>query len=121
MEPRLQIEMQQIIVSALKNNLVAAMEELRKICEDEKFQPLTYNHYFTDNIQKDRLQDVREDIKKAIHDNNTGQNHSDLKQELKNVITGHLNEVDMRKQACKEAQSALNAYYKVEGPFSPKS
>jgi hypothetical protein len=120
MEPGVQDELKQIILSILKNNIAAAMEELRKICEDEKFQPLTYNHYFTDNIQKDRLQDVREYIEKARLDNNPGQDQSCLKQKLKNVITDHLAEVDMRKQACKEAQSALNAYYKVDGPSLPK-
>ncbi|QKX57599.1 uncharacterized protein TRUGW13939_04717 [Talaromyces rugulosus] len=109
MEPRVQDEVKQIILSILKNNIAAAMEELRKICEDEKFQPLTYNHYFTDNIQKDRLQDVREYIEKARLDDNPCQDQSNLKQKL----TGHVAEVDMRKQACKEAQSALNAYYNV--------
>lgn len=113
MEPRLQDNVQQIIFSTLKINIHAALEELEKICEDEKLQPLTYNHYFTDNIQKDRLQDVREDIKKVVHDNDEDEDYSSLKQDLNNVITGHLTEVDMRIQACKEAKSALDAYYKV--------
>lgn len=113
MEPRLQDEVQQIIFSTLKTNLHAALEELGKIWEDETLQPLTYNHYFTDNIQKDRLQDVRDEIKKAIEDNEKVEDYSSLKQGLKNVIRGHLTEVDMQKQACKEARSALDAYYKV--------
>ena len=29
-----------------------AREELRKITADEKLQPITYNHYYTDNIQQ---------------------------------------------------------------------
>lgn len=84
-----------------------------KFCEDERVQPITYNHYFTDNIQKDRLQDLREQIGNAIDANNGTQLYEELKYDLERVMESHLTEVDMRKQACKEAKSALNAYYKV--------
>jgi hypothetical protein len=31
-------------------NRLAAEEELEKLCRDEKQQPITYNHYYTDKF-----------------------------------------------------------------------
>ncbi|KAI1411202.1 putative dynamin GTPase [Hypoxylon sp. FL1857] len=39
-----------------------AMEELSKLIDDEKKQPITYNHYYTDNIQTSRNEDSRDRI-----------------------------------------------------------
>lgn len=121
MENRLQDGMQQIIVSTLKKNLGSAMEELEKICEDEKFQPLTYNHYFTDSIQKDRLDEVQRVIETAIDEDCIVENPQrdpwpKLKLKPEGIVIKRLTEVDMREQACKEAKSSLDAYYKVSTP-----
>jgi hypothetical protein len=113
MEDRLHDGVKQILVSTLKENLDAAKEELEKICEDEKLQPITYNHYFTNSIQKNRLQDLRKDIEKGFDDNLKLKSYESSKHELNDILNDSLVEVDMRKQACKEAKSALNAYYKV--------
>jgi hypothetical protein len=47
-------EIPNIINSILDKNFRAAQEELQKICDDEKIQPITHNHYYTDTIQKAR-------------------------------------------------------------------
>jgi hypothetical protein len=43
-----------VIEEALTRRVNAAKEELRKILEDEKCPPLTFNHYYTLTIQKAR-------------------------------------------------------------------
>jgi hypothetical protein len=43
-----------IITASLQRSKQNAEEELKKLCQDEKQQPLTYNHYYTNNVQKSR-------------------------------------------------------------------
>ena len=50
-----------VIEEALTRRVNAAKEELRKIFEDEKCPPLTFNHYYTLTIQKARLSKRRRD------------------------------------------------------------
>ncbi len=35
---------------SLQESKEAAEEELSRLCEDEKQQPITYNHYYSDNV-----------------------------------------------------------------------
>jgi hypothetical protein len=69
-----------------------ATEELRKLWQDEQHHPVTYNHYFTDNIQEYREQ---MDMDRFL---------AGLQQRV---------QVNMTEQACAEALSGLRAYYKV--------
>lgn len=50
-----------VIEEALTRRVNAAKEELRKILEDEKCPPLTFNHYYTLTIQKARLSKRKRD------------------------------------------------------------
>ena len=54
-------------LSLLKNKL-AAEEELSRLCEDEKQQPITYNHYYSDNVQKARQDSTRSLIKRTMNE-----------------------------------------------------
>ena len=59
------IGLQHIVDLTLQENLGAALEELKKLCDD-KMQPITYNHYFTDNIQKAKLKAMKDEIKASL-------------------------------------------------------
>jgi hypothetical protein len=107
--------------SSLLESKVAANEELEKLYKDEELQqPITYNHYYTDNVQKSRRDSTCKLLRKAmddarIHDwngkfhfsNNTIDEEKLLTSLQKRVV------VDMDDQACSEALAGLQAYYKV--------
>ncbi|WEW55157.1 hypothetical protein PRK78_000586 [Emydomyces testavorans] len=105
-----------IVQSALRENLAAALGELEKICQDEKVQPITYNHYFTDNMQKarhDRIYEaVRQPLKNLIADKESFTMGPKARSSFLNSLKSHIN-VDMDQQTCEEASNALDAYYKV--------
>ncbi|OMP85166.1 Interferon-induced GTP-binding protein Mx [Diplodia seriata] len=97
-----------------------AEKELARILADEKREPMTYNHYYTDNIQRSRQSSMRSSIQAAmrnviskdwggtVHISNTPQDRERLVESL----GGHV-VVDMKAQACDEAKVGLEAYYKV--------
>lgn len=117
-EDHVHIALHKIINRRLQENLDAALAELRKLCDDERIQPITYNHYYTDNIQKARQDATKTAIERALqgasadlgvlHVSNTGQDRARLLSSLKGHVT-----VDMGQQACEEAKAGLGAYYKV--------
>ncbi|KAK8008225.1 Interferon-induced GTP-binding protein Mx, partial [Apiospora marii] len=94
-----------------------ADDELRKLLADEKRYPITYNHYYTDNIQKARRDALIEPVKEALLSTlqdgrhsiyrSTGEYTKSMEVVRSQVI------VDMDEQACSEALICLNAYYKV--------
>lgn len=111
-------EVQKIISRRLQEILNEALEELGKLCADEKLQPITYNHYFTDNIQKARQQTISKAIEAGL-----GKVHHVLldrqsypipvaTQSILAALQEHIN-VNMTKQACEEAKTSLRVYYKV--------
>ncbi|KAI7970206.1 hypothetical protein EIK77_008433 [Talaromyces pinophilus] len=99
-----------------------ALEELNKLLEDERRSPLTYNHYYTDNIQKARGDMQKAAVRNAInlakeqdwngklHINNDAWGIERFVVAVESRIV-----VDMDEQACKEALTQLKAYYKVSG------
>lgn len=97
-----------------------AQEELGKLIADEKRHPITYNHYYTDNIQKARNADnhhsIEQTLLNTIEQDFNGKFHvSNLPQDLERLrrsLQTHVN-VDMTDQACVEAEAGLHAYYKV--------
>ena len=117
-------ELLEITKLSLQKSKHAADEELSKLCQDEKQQPITYNHYYTDNIQNARQELTRNLIKKAMgeasaHDwngklhvsNNTVDAEKLLALLQKRII------VDMDVQACTEALAGLSAYYRASPPL----
>lgn len=113
-------EIHEMVRIYLQANISAAQGELERLWEDEKHQPITYNHYFTDNIQKARQQGTQALLKQAMsatreqdwggkmHVSNTAVDLSRLLTSLQQRII-----VNMDEQACSEALSGLCAYYKV--------
>lgn len=108
------IEMAQQRLAASK---ARAEAELKQLCDDDQEQPITYNHYYTDNVQNSRLSSTRELIKRITEDSagvdDDGDKNSTVDVDkilasLRSRVT-----VDMDEQACDEAEAGLSAYYKV--------
>lgn len=88
--------------------------------KDERFSPLTYSHYYTDNVQKERLQSQQTAIRAAIslvtHHDRHGKPHiSNSPDDVEEFITAIKSRitVDIDQEACNEAMTQLDAYYKV--------
>ncbi len=110
----------EITTASLQRSKENAEQELKRLCQDEKQQPITYNHYYTDNVQKSRQESTRQMIREAMdearredwngrfHISNTQVDAEKLLTSLQSRIT-----VNMDSQACSEALAGLDAYYKV--------
>jgi hypothetical protein len=122
MESRVQNEIHDRIQTNLQGALDSAHAELRQLWEDESLHPITYNHYYTDNVQKASLAEAKRRMKTAMLLSGAAKNPSDDENGERltpnavaawsATIEEHL-VVDMNEQACKEALASLDAYYKV--------
>lgn len=105
---------------SLQESKQCAEKELGNLWQDEQQQPITYNHYYTDNVQNARQDSTRKLIKKTMNEttaydwngklhvsNNTIDAEKLLASLQRRII------VDMDGQACAEALAGLTAYYKV--------
>ncbi|GIZ48190.1 hypothetical protein CKM354_001126100 [Cercospora kikuchii] len=108
------------IAHELEKMKVDANKELARLWNDESQQPLTYNHYYTDNIQKARNDAARKALKKAMDETTSHDYHgrvhiSNNSIDIQTFLTSLQKRVvvDMDEQACSEARAALAAYYKV--------
>jgi len=113
-------ELLEIANTSLQRSKQNAEEELKKLCHDEKQQPITYNHYYTDNVQKSRQDSTRQMIRTAMdearredwngrfHISNTQVDAEKLLTSLQSRII-----INMDSQACAEALAGHDAYYKV--------
>ncbi|PCG88591.1 Dynamin [Penicillium occitanis (nom. inval.)] len=110
----------QVIEATLDINVQEAHQELDKLLLDESRHPITYNHYYTDNIQKARLDRSKRDLKvsmdDAIREDWNGKFHvSNSQFEISKLLSALQDRVvvDMTEQACLDARADLAAYYKV--------
>ncbi|CAG8947206.1 unnamed protein product [Penicillium salamii] len=108
------------VEKSVQANLQRAIDDLDTLLEDEARQPITYNHYYTDNIQKSRSDQSKRQLHDSMHDaieqDWNGKFHvSNSSVEIDKLVTSLQDRVivDMTKQACSEAQNDLSAYYKV--------
>lgn len=97
-----------------------ARVELNRLCDDKDSMLITYNHYYTDNVQNARQATTRALIKTALEEVSTADFNSKMHISNTSVdaekLLGALQRrvlVDMEDQACSEAQQGLLAYYKV--------
>lgn len=113
-------ELSEHISLSLEKSASSARQDLSTLCQDEQRQPITYNHYYTDNVQQSRQDSTRKLLQKAMdetkaHDwngklhvsNNTVDAEKLLASLQKRIV------VNMDSQACTEALAGLKAYYKV--------
>jgi hypothetical protein len=97
----------------------SALEELSKLIEDERRGPQTYNHYYTDNIQKNRMDGQQAAARRSVEQyaaGNNGKLHiSNTPEDIDRFVRsiGSHIVVNMDEQACNDALSQLDAYYKV--------
>lgn len=101
-----------------------ALGELERLVEDERRDPLTYNHYYTDNVQKARLNSQKEAIRNAVSHAIAVDHRGKLligntREDLEGLISSMESRItlDMDEQACNEAATQLDAYYNVFGEF----
>lgn len=103
-----------------------AHEVLAKILQYEKGHPITYNHYYTNNIQKARHDEakasIQASVKRATESDWGGILHfSDSLHEMNRMMSSLQKrvEVNMVESACSEVLTDLNAYYKVSNSHVP--
>jgi len=113
-------EILHIAMGKLEKVRSLANDELKKIISDEKKQPITYNHYYTDNIQNARKDSLKglilKAVREAVKEDCNGQLLIRNTQDDSEKLLASLQErvvVNMDSQACAEALGGLNAYYKV--------
>lgn len=90
------------------------------LLDDEAGCPITYNHYYTDNVQEARnnrsKQDLGTSLNNAINEDWNGRFHvNNSSIEISRLMTSLQNHgviVDMEVRACYEAEIDLDAYYK---------
>ncbi|KAF1977702.1 hypothetical protein BU23DRAFT_452188 [Bimuria novae-zelandiae CBS 107.79] len=106
--------------AALKASLNAAKEELAKLIKDKARHPMTYNHYFTTTIQKQRQRKHQKIIQKAGVSVTQevafgGGTYRDVifPESLKDAMTQAI-EQDMDTFSSQEALDYERAYYKDE-------
>jgi hypothetical protein len=101
---------QDYIERSFRANLQHAIDELNSLLQDEERQPITYNHYFAENVAKARSDQLKRQVKdsmaKATGKDSRGHTISSTVQDR--VTPG-----DLTEQACFEAQNDIAAYYKV--------
>lgn len=105
--------------TSLQKNKKAATDELERLVQDEKQQPITYNHYYTDNVQTSRQEGTKKWLGKVMDETKAcdwskfhiEDNSVDLDKLLASFQERIV--VDMDGQACSEALAGLSAYYKV--------
>lgn len=114
------LEIQDRMEYRLEQNRKSADDELRRLVREEKQHPITYNHYYTDNVQSSRLKDVKDMMQKNVQKIHVSPSE-DISMEpiihmtpdaLISSLHGDLI-VDMDERACSEALVDLDAYYKV--------
>ncbi|KAI2632140.1 putative dynamin GTPase [Hypoxylon sp. NC1633] len=122
-DDHLRPQIEKICSNSVSETKRLAFDELGKLIDDENIQPITYNHYYTDNVQKSRseisrkkLEDVISSVVRKPVYNLNQKAAAEVDSEYDVNVIDKLQEeivVDMVEQACNEATTALNSYYKV--------
>jgi len=122
-EERINLEISKHVNEHLATHMGDAEKELQILVEDERQQPITYNHYFTDNVQKARQNASRDLINRIVKDTADNDFHgamhiSNNGIDVKRLVSALQKRVivDMDEQACSEVRAGLDAYYKVNKP-----
>ncbi|KAH7317218.1 dynamin family protein [Rhexocercosporidium sp. MPI-PUGE-AT-0058] len=96
-----------IATSKLEEARKLGHDELQKLLTDEKRQPITYNHYYTDNIQNAREDSLKGEIRKAIW----GAAEDDFKGKLH--VSNTSMDADRLLPSLEKSVGGLKAYCKV--------
>lgn len=114
---------------ALKGACEAAFNELKRIMEDKRRHPITYNHYFTDTLQKSQQErsarSIRELAEKktvsfAAIKGGVQKQYIDA-ESFNEGLSQATVEKDMDKFSAEQALDAHDAYYKVGARLMPNT
>jgi vacuolar-type H+-ATPase subunit H len=119
-EEKIRREIRELLQDWMQRAREQASNELDKLIQDEKRSPLTYNHYYTDNVQKARLNFQKMAVKDVVAEVTQRDWHGKLHipncsveiEKFVSALQARIT-VNMDEQACNEAVTELNAYYKV--------
>lgn len=104
-----------ILTEWLENAEANALEELGKLIEDKQRAPLTYNHYYTDNVQKARADIEKKKFEAEIQCQGKMYKGDIICVDMNKTIAAMQSKitVDMDEQACNNALIELQSFYKV--------
>ncbi|KAK6515208.1 hypothetical protein TWF506_007552 [Arthrobotrys conoides] len=113
-------QVQRNLLKEVEESLRACIDdaklEMKKLWQDEMTLPMTYNHYYTDNVQKERKDELTGILRSILNDATNGNLNANTHVHT-STIRSHLGllktEPNMEAQACKDAIISLKAYYKV--------
>ncbi|KAF8246412.1 hypothetical protein K440DRAFT_645130 [Wilcoxina mikolae CBS 423.85] len=102
------------ISNQMEKRLEFAAKELEGLLEDRRRQCITYNHYFTDELQKIREKRLK-DRYESVVDAALGGSPEKLlsKSQLMHALFSPRREPDMDNYACEEVLDCMLAFYKV--------
>lgn len=106
----------QVIAPLMEEKLRLMEEKLKELLQPyHNMHPVTYNHYFTETIQKMKLERQKAELERRLA---TSMDSDDVDSTLmtgKSVLAAltSTNEADMVTYACTEILDCLEAYYKV--------
>jgi GTPase SAR1 family protein len=106
-------------MDALKNDLEAMVASILE--PHQRGHLITYNHYFTDNVQKAKAQHQKDTLTRQLKASKSKEGgwYDDGGFDLQSIVDSlnQSTEADMDRYACSEAIVCMEAYYKVR-PFS---
>lgn len=112
--------LQEIFEPALSRLLATLNEKTTELlAPHQKSHPITYNHYFTDTLQKVRNERNKDDFARILQDffrtPSIGKVNVSQQIDLGVLLTALVQrtEPDMNRFACSEALDCMEAYYKV--------
>ena len=115
-----------IIEESLKTRLKASKEELKKLLQDWKHYPITYNHYYTIAIQRMQYEKNRAEFEQSLKDTITISQMYDIywniiqvsKVDPEEVICDFYKKLklDIDDHSCNNTLDNLYTFYKV-GPY----
>ncbi|KAJ6037073.1 Dynamin family protein [Penicillium herquei] len=113
-EPTVRGKIWKIVKVALDKNLENCHKELATLLQVEHDFPITYNHHYTDNIQKTRLEKEKKSLEQIVR-SKINENTYTSQSQINSLIDSlqRTLEVNMDDQSCSGALTALNAYYSV--------
>ncbi|ETS76893.1 hypothetical protein PFICI_10767 [Pestalotiopsis fici W106-1] len=116
-EEHVRNQISSICQKSLNSAIRDSAKELRKLLSDEKRPPMTYNHYYTDNVQKARndagAKKWQQAVKAAQNEEWSGKMNINMKELAKFPRFFASVNVNMTQTACADAETGLTSYYKV--------
>ncbi len=100
----------------LEERFTKAEEELRNLLNDRKGHAITYNHYYTENVQRlrsSRMNRRYEKVLNSLEAQSSTAGKLDKNAVLAALTGANQTEADMEEFACEEVLDCMLAFYKV--------